>query len=30
MLLGTERTIAEYGIYAGLDFVNGELVDNCL
>ena len=29
MLLGTERTIAEYGTYAGLDFVNGELVDNC-
>jgi hypothetical protein len=29
MLLGTQRTIAEYGVYAGLDFVNGELVDNC-
>jgi hypothetical protein len=29
MLLGTDRTIAEYGIYAGLDFVNGELVENC-
>lgn len=29
MLLGTDRTIAEYGTYAGLDFVNGELVDNC-
>jgi hypothetical protein len=29
MLLGTDRTIAEYGTYAGLDFVNGEIVDNC-
>jgi hypothetical protein len=29
MLLGTDRTIAEYGTYAGLDFVSGELVDNC-
>ena len=29
MLLGTDRTIAEYGLYAGLDFVNGELVENC-
>lgn len=29
MLLGTDRTIAEYGTYAGLDFVNGELIDNC-
>ncbi len=29
MLLGTTRTIADYGVYAGLDFVNGELVDNC-
>jgi hypothetical protein len=29
MLLGTQRTIADYGIYAGLDFVNGEIFDNC-
>ena len=29
MLLGSKRTIADYGRYAGLDFVNGELVDNC-
>jgi hypothetical protein len=29
MLLGTDRTIADYGLYAGLDFVNGELVENC-
>jgi hypothetical protein len=29
MLLGTQRTIAEYGIFAGLDFVNGEIYDNC-
>jgi hypothetical protein len=29
MLLGTDRTIAEYGIFAGLDFVNGEIVENC-
>lgn len=29
LLLGTQRTIAEYGIFAGLDFVNGEIVDNC-
>jgi hypothetical protein len=29
MLLGTERTIAEYGIFAGLDFVNGEIINNC-
>jgi len=29
MLLGTDRTIAEYGIYAGLDFVNGEIIENC-
>jgi len=29
MLLGTDRTIAEYGVYAGLDFVNGEIVENC-
>jgi len=28
-LLGTERTLSEYGTYAGLDFVNGELVENC-
>ena len=29
MLMGTQRTIAEYGIFAGLDFVNGEIYDNC-
>lgn len=29
MLLGTHRTIAEYGLYAGLDFINGELVETC-
>ena len=29
MLLGTDRTIAEYGLYAGLDFVNGEIIENC-
>jgi len=29
MLLGTDRTIAEYGTFAGLDFVNGEIVENC-
>ena len=28
-LLGTERTILEYGLYAGLDFVNGSLIENC-
>lgn len=29
LLLGTKRTIAQYGLHAGLDFVNGEIVDNC-
>jgi len=29
LLLGTERTLAEYGVFAGLDFVSGEIVDNC-
>lgn len=29
MLLGDKRTIAQYGLYSGLDFVNGEIVDNC-
>lgn len=29
MLLGTKRTIADYGTYAGLDFVNGEIVETC-
>ena len=29
LLLGTQRTIAEYGTFAGLDFVNGEIVENC-
>jgi hypothetical protein len=28
-LLGTERTLADYGVFAGLDFVNGEVLDNC-
>ncbi len=28
-LLGTERTLTEYGVFAGLDFVNGEVLDNC-
>ena len=26
--LGTERTLAEYGKFCGLDFVNGEILDN--
>jgi GT2 family glycosyltransferase len=26
--LGTERTLAEYGEFCGLDFVNGEILDN--
>lgn len=29
LLLGTKRTIAQYGLHAGLDFINGEIVDNC-
>lgn len=29
MLMGTQRTVADYGLFAGLDFVNGEIVDNC-
>lgn len=29
LLLGSNRTISEYGIHTGLDFVNGEIVDNC-
>ena len=29
MLLGTKRTIAEYGIFAGLDFINGEIIESC-
>lgn len=29
MLLGTKRTIADYGTYAGLDFVTGEIVETC-
>jgi hypothetical protein len=29
MLLGTDRTIAEYGVFAGLDFVNGEIIETC-
>jgi hypothetical protein len=28
-LLGTERTLADYGVFAGLDFVNGEVLENC-
>jgi hypothetical protein len=28
-LLGTERTLDEYGVFAGLDFVNGEVLENC-
>jgi hypothetical protein len=29
LLLGTQRTIAEYGTFAGLDFESGEIFDNC-
>lgn len=29
LLLGTQRTIADYGMFAGLDFVNGELIETC-
>jgi hypothetical protein len=29
MLLGNERTLLEYGTFAGLDFINGEIVENC-
>ena len=29
MLLGTDRTIAEYGTYASLDFINGKILINC-
>jgi hypothetical protein len=29
MLLGTERTLAEYGVFAGLDFISGDVVNNC-
>lgn len=29
MLLGTERTLAEYGIFAGLDFSSGEILESC-
>jgi hypothetical protein len=28
-LLGTERTLTEYGVFAGLDFISGNIVDNC-
>ena len=28
-LLGTERTLADYGVFAGLDFINGEVLENC-
>ena len=27
--LGTERTLSEYGEFAGLDFKTGEVIDNC-
>jgi hypothetical protein len=27
--LGTERTLAEYGKFAGLDFLHGEIIENC-
>ncbi len=27
--LGTERTLAEYSMFAGLDFLHGEILDNC-
>ena len=29
LLLGTKRTLADYGIFAGLDFETGEVLDNC-
>jgi len=28
-LLGAERTIAEYGVFSGLDFINGEIIESC-
>jgi hypothetical protein len=28
-LLGTKRTLHEYGVFAGLDFVNGEVLESC-
>lgn len=27
--LGTERTLSEYGKFAGLDFLHGEVIENC-
>lgn len=27
--LGTERSLADYGVFAGLDFINGEVLSNC-
>jgi hypothetical protein len=27
--LGTERTLSEYGVHVGLDFVSGEVITNC-
>ena len=27
--LGSERTLAEYGRFAGLDFLHGEVIENC-
>ena len=29
MLLGTERTLLEYGVFSGLDFVSGDIVNSC-
>jgi hypothetical protein len=29
MFLGTERTLADYGVFAGLNFISGDLVDSC-
>jgi hypothetical protein len=28
-LLGTERTLNEYGVFAGLDFTSGQIVNSC-
>jgi hypothetical protein len=28
-LLGTEKTLQEYGQFAGLDFISGDLINNC-
>jgi hypothetical protein len=29
LLLGTERSLEEYGVFAGLDFTLGEIVSSC-